>query len=637
MSRKIKEILLPEKIKNEFSDLGNSLKYLNHINLFLGTNNSGKSRFIRSLISELDTVRHIDNNINSLKVDQSTTEFLQNYERIENMLNNNGWGFTSKIDFDEHINKLSRRSYDFEFFETLFEIAKKLIEATKNPIAFFSRINSKTIQHIAPNRFSKEVSKLGINISQDFNDIKNSIEGEKISMLYIPILRGLRPIQNRGEGSFSFDDSYQKRTMHDYFSKEKTKELTIFTGLDLYDYVKECLLGSKGKRDLIRDFEIFLQNNFFTEEVSLIPRIDDDVIHVKIGDNEFPISELGDGIQSIIILTFQLFINKKKRMLVFIEEPEIHLHPSWQKLLFETFLTFENHQFFISTHSNAFINNDNVSLYKVSNKEKQKTKIEHIDLPNNKKTLLDELGYQASDLLQSNYILWVEGLSDKIYFKKWIEEACPELKEGVHYSIMFYAGGNVRHVQLDKKDGHLIDLLDLSRNLGIFIDSDRINSTSEISKEKLKIKTDFEDKGLFCWITEKREIENYISHETYLEAVKSVHKVENIDIELGDYVCKTKFKRVDDKGNLQSKIRIPDAIFSAYQRDGDLSSIDARTLRKDLSKAFENSKKPASSNIDKINVAKEVTKSNISTDDPELKQKILELTKKIKIANNITD
>src|SRR5690606_21126018 len=114
-------------------------------------------------------------------------------------------------------------------------------------------------------------------------------------------------------------------------------QFIIFSGLDMYNYVKECLLGSKDKRDLIREFEQFLSDKFFNDETSLIPRIDDDVLHIKIGDEEFPIHQLGDGIQSVIILTFQLFLNKNEQMLVYIEEPELHLHVSWQKLLYKTF------------------------------------------------------------------------------------------------------------------------------------------------------------------------------------------------------------------------------------------------------------------------------------------------------------
>src|SRR5690606_25275150 len=137
---------------------------------------------------------------------------------------------------------------------------------------------------------------------------------KKVKRIYIPILRGLRPIQDTGGDRFNFDDSYRKRTISDYFPKiNNESQFIIFSGLDMSNYVKECLVGSKDKRDLIREFEQFLSDKFFNDETSLIPRIDDDVLHIKIGDEEFPIHQLGDGIQSVISLTFQLFLNKNEQ------------------------------------------------------------------------------------------------------------------------------------------------------------------------------------------------------------------------------------------------------------------------------------------------------------------------------------
>ena len=43
-------------------------------------------------------------------------------------------------------------------------------------------------------------------------------------------------------------------------------------------------------------------------------------------------------------------------------------------------------------------------------------------------------------ILQANCVVWVEGPSDRIYLKHWIEAVTSELIEGLHYSIMFYGG-----------------------------------------------------------------------------------------------------------------------------------------------------------------------------------------------------
>ena len=53
---------------------------------------------------------------------------------------------------------------------------------------------------------------------------------------------------------------------------------------------------------------------------------------------------------------------------------------------------------------------------------------------------LADMGYKASDLLQSNGVVWVEGPSDRVYLTKWLSILAPEFVEGIHYAIMYYGG-----------------------------------------------------------------------------------------------------------------------------------------------------------------------------------------------------
>ena len=121
-----------------------------------------------------------------------------------------------------------------------------------------------------------------------------------------------------------------------------------------------------------------MEDNFFdgkSVEITASVKEDgkQDVLSIKIGDeHEKPIYELGDGIQSIIILTFYLFLHKNENLLVFIEEPEQYLHPGLQRKLIETFLYeegFENFHFFFTTHSNHFLDItldfNNISIFTI--------------------------------------------------------------------------------------------------------------------------------------------------------------------------------------------------------------------------------------------------------------------------------
>src|SRR5687768_7959440 len=103
------------------------------------------------------------------------------------------------------------------------------------------------------------------------------------------------------------------------------------------------LLGPRSDRALVDAYEDFLAAELFEgRPVEIRPRRDSDVVFVGIGDDdERPIYQFGDGIQSLIILIFPAFV-AEKRSLLFIEEPDTHLHPGMQRKLLELFLRHEN-------------------------------------------------------------------------------------------------------------------------------------------------------------------------------------------------------------------------------------------------------------------------------------------------------
>jgi len=89
----------------------------------------------------------------------------------------------------------------------------------------------------------------------------------------------------------------------------------IITGEGLYHELKIHLLGEPEQRELIKKYEEKLSEYFFDNEpVSLIPKHDQDVVNIKIGsDRQFPISQLGDGLQQAIILTYEAYIKSKDK------------------------------------------------------------------------------------------------------------------------------------------------------------------------------------------------------------------------------------------------------------------------------------------------------------------------------------
>jgi len=125
---------------------------------------------------------------------------------------------------------------------------------------------------------------------------------------------------------------------------------------------------------------------------------------------------------------------------------------------------------------------------------------------------LRDLGVKASDILQANCVLWVEGPSDLVYLKRWLELVSPDLIEGRDYSIMLYGGRLLSHLSIerDKVPEELIHILKINQNAVVIMDSDRKKVREHLNKTKQRVREECERNGGICWVTDAREVENYL-------------------------------------------------------------------------------------------------------------------------------
>jgi len=238
----------------------------------------------------------------------------------------------------------------------------------------------------------------------------------------------------------------------------------------------------------------------------------------------FALSQSGSGLKTIILILLNLWLIpelskfKDKNIVFAFEEIENNLHPALQRKVFEYLYEFAIKKdicIFITTHSHIAINTyyekENAKIFHII-KENNKSTIKTIETHIDKINILDDLDVKASDLLQSNGIIWVEGPSDRIYIKKWLEVFTEnEYKEGEHYQFLYYGGKLLSHYSTEDSED-LINILLTNRNSAIVIDSDKISNATKINDTKKRVRSEFEEKHLFCWITKGKEIENYLSH-----------------------------------------------------------------------------------------------------------------------------
>lgn len=282
-------------------------------------------------------------------------------------------------------------------------------------------------------------------------------------------------------------------------------------------------IGQEEERKKFDNVQKFVRELLKNEELKIqIPNTKDKII-IEMNGERLPLSHLGTGIHQLVILCCALEIFTDT--IFCIEEPEIHLHPELQRKFLDLLKRTQN-RYFITTHSNVFLDyDDNVSIYHVTH-DGEKSKVTNINNSKHNHDILDDLGYKNSDILQANGIIWVEGPSDRVFLNHWLHLKRPDLIEGLHYSILFYGGRLLSNLSYspDFLDKTLIPLLKINRNAYVIIDKDGKRMTDSLNTTKTRIKNEIGDHK--CWITKGREIENYLSTSTIKKWLKEKTKKE---------------------------------------------------------------------------------------------------------------
>lgn len=469
------------------SDKYQGFEQIKHINVLIGKNNSGKSKLLEALESFVKS--------GIQQYSDMSLEIIKPFEQEELQ------GIFRKDVSSGHIGQIFRNAVSSHW-----DLAGRYLIGNQILIQLDAK----------GKKISTDLSYLGLNTEgqnvilrelQNIN-IKNPFEG--YTYLHLQAERDIKkePID------------FTKNTFCD-FVKADASNITSLIARMIND---EGGIKQHWKEYIERDFlenlnKIVAPEIIFTRIYTMINNSGEHEIYLEEEKKGgIKLSDCGSGLKTIIATLILLhvipFITQGTKFVFAFEELENNMHPSLErKLLFHIRDYIKNKKesvVFLTTHSNVAIdlfgNYQDAQIVRVCN-DGYKSIVETVITDDAKRNLLDELGVKASDLLQANSVIWVEGPSDRIYIKKWLElfNDGEKLEEGLHYQFIFYGGALLSHYST-QNDG-FINLLEINKNSYVVMDSDKRFAHSRLKERVKRIK---EEMPHAHWITQGKEIENYL-------------------------------------------------------------------------------------------------------------------------------
>lgn len=470
------DILNYRSIKDECA-----IPFKNKTTIAIGQNNSGKSNILKAIAAIFN---------------KSYGTGDENYRYRINIKNEH---FKSFAESHQHL-----RLYSGQINE---EITLVLKEKRVYP----EKVPSNLLQYLRTNGYYNDFGRTSnheLDIRELYSSIFSHASDSFNGSIYVP---NIRYITNSGREPENFSKSV--------IAGEVIQYGNIITNLSSLNHptTQNRVEGRKQFAE-IEDFLAFCLDK---KSVKIEIPYDQSTIHVDIGGEEHPIQDLGTGIEQLLIIGLASFGFPKK--IVLVDEPELHFHPRAQKRMVQYLNENVDAHFVFATHSAAILDAVEADVLQVTHDGK-KSIVNTVSSNKARYDAVRDLGHSPSDLLLTRYAIWVEGPSDRLYLNHWISKNDPHLKEGIDYTILFYGGKILSHHSFEEVENEMVKAFSLCREFALLMDSDINKKRSRINATKTRIKEEVERQNGLCWITDGREIENYIPINV-VESLGTKHRV----------------------------------------------------------------------------------------------------------------
>lgn len=153
------------------------------------------------------------------------------------------------------------------------------------------------------------------------------------------------------------------------------------------------------------------------------------------------------GEREIVHFLLAMFALNVRDGLVLVDEPELHLHPRWQRIflgLFRDVSADRNSQFIVTTHSPVFVTPETIDsvtrIYRIPGKGSSRVALRNVELPE-KKNLVRMINSQNNErLFFADKVVLIEGISDRLLVESLLDRVGTKFNSSAAIEVIEVGG-----------------------------------------------------------------------------------------------------------------------------------------------------------------------------------------------------
>lgn len=252
-------------------------------------------------------------------------------------------------------------------------------------------------------------------------------------LVYLPVNRAASGFQSNVELA-GYNDYETKRHSVTASSRNATSIVSLAIGRLAQKY-RMLLEKDKGiaAREFRTDDNLKKLTDFLSELgyewslESINPLKNQYDVRLKKQGSSFLVGAASSGERELLTYLFAIFALNVRDAMIIVDEPELHLHPKWQKTLLQLFIRLAKstgNQFLLATHSPTFVSPESIQYVSRVFSNQQRSHILRLNttaLPETRH-LLNIVNSQNNErLFFADEVVLVEGLSDRIFFEALLD------------------------------------------------------------------------------------------------------------------------------------------------------------------------------------------------------------------------